>query len=162
MVEAQLKEWSAWAGKLRRGGSTAAWSSPGFCGWRWRVLGSGSEERAKERGETVSGVFVVLGRARGEGGGLCSGLATAAARWRPAGCSGRRGKARRHQRGQRRAVGSSRATRGSQRDAERGRAGSPLRRRQCTAAAAEKNRGKELEVEERIDLQFLKFPGTSL
>ena len=32
-------------------------------------------------------------RALGEGGGLCSGLATAAARWRPAGCSGRRGTA---------------------------------------------------------------------
>ena len=46
-VEAQLKEWSAWAGKLRRGGSTAAWSSPGFCGWRRRVLGSGSEEQSK-------------------------------------------------------------------------------------------------------------------
>jgi hypothetical protein len=51
-------------------------------------------------------------RAIGKGGGLCSGRATAAARWRPAGCTGRRVKARRHQRGQRRAVGSNRATRG--------------------------------------------------
>src|SRR6185436_8928132 len=58
-VEARLTEGSARAGKLRRGGSTAAWSSPGFCGWRRRVLGSGSEEEAKEQAEWGAGVFVV-------------------------------------------------------------------------------------------------------
>ena len=41
------------------------------------------------------------------------------------------------------------ATRGRQCEAKRGRAGSPRRRRHCTAAAAEKNRGKLLEVEEK-------------
>src|SRR6185312_3420987 len=32
-------------------GSTAAWSLPVFCGWRWCVLGRGSEEQAKEGAE---------------------------------------------------------------------------------------------------------------
>jgi hypothetical protein len=49
------------------------------------VLGRGSEEKAKERTEWGAGVYVVLVHALGEGGGLCSGLATAEARWRPRG-----------------------------------------------------------------------------
>ena len=101
-------------------------------------------------------------RMRGESGGLCSGLSTAALRWRPHGGSGRRGRAGRLQRKAKEGGGSIRATRGSQRDAERGRAASPRRRRHCTAAAAEKNRGKELEVEERAVLQFPKIPGAKL
>ena len=58
----------------------------------------GSEENAKEREEWISGAFCKLVRALGEGGGLCLGQATATARWRPAGCSGRRGMAVEHQR----------------------------------------------------------------
>ena len=46
------------------------------------VLRRGSEERAKERTKSNSGVCVVLGRSLEEGGGLCSGLASATARWR--------------------------------------------------------------------------------
>ena len=150
----------------RRSGGEAAPRRRQACrrtGWSGGgVLRRGSEERAKERGESVSGVFVVLGRTRGEGGGLCSGLATATARWRPAGCSGRRGKARRHQRGQRRAVGSSRATRGIQRDAERGRAASPRRRRHCTVAAAGETERIAGGGRKRTRLQFPKIPGTTL
>ena len=52
-VEAQLKEWSAWAGKLRRGGLTAACSSPGFCGWR-SVVFWGVELRSKRKEERNS------------------------------------------------------------------------------------------------------------
>ena len=66
-------------------GSTAAWSSSVFCGWQRCVLGRGSEEQAKERAEWSAGVFVRLVRALGEGSGLYSELATAAARWRPRG-----------------------------------------------------------------------------
>ena len=58
------------------------------------VLGRGSEENAKEREEWISGVLVRLVRALGVGGGLCLGRATATARWRPRGGSGRRGTAR--------------------------------------------------------------------
>ena len=62
------------------------------------VLRRGSEENAKEREEWISGAFVVLMRVRGKSGGLCSGLSTAALRWRPHGGSGRRGRAGRLQR----------------------------------------------------------------
>ena len=48
------------------------------------VLGSGDGEMAKEQGERVAGLLVVLVRARGESGGLYPVLSTAAARWRPA------------------------------------------------------------------------------
>ena len=57
------------------------------------VLGRGSEEQAKGREEWLSRAFVVLVRATEGVLGLCPGLATAAARWRPAGGSGRRGTA---------------------------------------------------------------------
>ena len=92
-VEAQLMEGSAWAERICNGGFTAASSSPAF---RWSgggVLGSGVGEIAKERGERVAGVFVVLLRARGESGRLCLGRATATARWRPAVVFWARGKA---------------------------------------------------------------------
>ena len=90
-VEAQLMEGSAWAERSCSGGFTAASSSPAF-GWSGGgVLGRGIAEQAKERVEKVSGVFVRLVRALGEGGGLSLGRATATARWRPCGGSGRRG-----------------------------------------------------------------------
>ena len=92
---------------------------------------------------------------------LHGGVEVAAAR-AALGSAGARGRAGEHQREQRRAVGSNRATRGSQRDAERGRAGSPRHRRHCTAAAAERNRGEELDVEERAVLQFPKVPVAKL
>ena len=65
---------------------------------RRRVLGRRSGEQAKGRKDCVAGVFVVLVRATEGVLGLCPGLATAAARWRPAGGSGRRGEGRGHQR----------------------------------------------------------------
>ena len=71
-------------------GSTAARSSPVFCGWRRCVLGRGSEEKAKEQAKWGAGVFVVPVRVLVEGSGLCSELAPAAARWRPRGRLGAR------------------------------------------------------------------------
>ena len=53
---------------------------------RWSgggVLWRGSEEKAKEQAQWLSGVPVRLVRALGEGGGLCSERSTAALRWRP-------------------------------------------------------------------------------
>src|SRR6185312_10558699 len=56
-------------------------------GWRLRggVLGCGSEDRARERGDWVAGVPLLLGRSLEGSGGLCRGRSTAAARWRPSG-----------------------------------------------------------------------------
>ena len=83
-AEAQLMEGSAWAERICSGGFTAASSSPAF-GWSGGgVLGSGVGEMAKERGEQVAGVFVVLLRARDLALGCYSEPSTAAARWRPA------------------------------------------------------------------------------
>ena len=62
------------------------------------VLGRGSEEQAKGREEWLPRAFVVLMRATEGVLGLCPGLATAVARWRPTGGSGRRGTVGRHQR----------------------------------------------------------------
>jgi len=112
------------------------------------VLGRGSEEQAKGREEWLSRAFVVLVRATEGVLGLCPGLATVAAGWRPAGGSGLGGArgmageapARGNRRGRR-----SSATRGCQREAGRGRAGSPRRRRQHCTAAAGKNRASRLE-----------------
>ena len=155
-------EGSIEGGEVRRCGLDGGLSSPAFWVERRRVLWRGSKEQAKGRTEWKAGVFVVPVRVLGEGGGLCLGQATATARWRPAGCSGRRGtagEAPARNQGWWRSI---RATCGRQRDAEHGWAGPPLRRRRlCTAAAGEKQR-KELEVEERIILQFLKIPRTSL
>ena len=55
------------------GGSAAGWSSPGFKRGGGGVLRCGSEERARERGEWVSGVFEVPVRTLEESGGLCRG-----------------------------------------------------------------------------------------
>src|SRR6185503_11155879 len=73
----------------RNCGSAARVSLPALRVERRRVLWRGSEEQTKERAEWKAGVFVVPVHALGEGGGLCLGRATATARWRPAGCSGR-------------------------------------------------------------------------
>ena len=56
-------EWSARAEELRRGGSTAGVSSSEFTRGGGDVLRRGSEERARERGEWVSGIPLLLGRA---------------------------------------------------------------------------------------------------
>ena len=55
------------------------------------VLGSGDGETAKERGDQLAGVFVVLMHAKDRELRLYLGRATAAVRWRPAGRSGVRG-----------------------------------------------------------------------
>jgi hypothetical protein len=52
------------------------------------VLGSGDGETAKERGDQLTGVFVVLIRAKDRELRLYLGRATVAARWQPAGRSG--------------------------------------------------------------------------
>ena len=52
------------------------------------VLGSGDGETAKERGDQLAGVFVVLMHAKDQELRLYLGRATAAVRWRPAGRSG--------------------------------------------------------------------------
>jgi hypothetical protein len=87
-VEAQLMEGSAWAERSCSGGFTSVSSSPAF-GWSGGgILGSRVGEKAKERGERVAGVFVVLLHARGESGGLYPVLSMAAVRWRLAAASG--------------------------------------------------------------------------
>jgi hypothetical protein len=83
-VEVELMEGSAREDGLRRGGSTTASSSPAFGQSGGGVLGSWVGEMAKERGERVAGLLVVLVHARGESGGLYPVLSTAAARWRTA------------------------------------------------------------------------------
>ena len=60
-------------------------SSPGFKRGGGGVLRCESEERAKERMESTSGVLVGLGRSLEGCGGRCPGLSTATARWRPSG-----------------------------------------------------------------------------
>jgi hypothetical protein len=77
------------------GGSAAASSLPGLRMNGGGVLGSGGGEMAKGRGERVVGLLVVLVRTTEESGGLYLGRATTAARWRPAGALGARGKGRR-------------------------------------------------------------------
>ena len=47
--EAKLFAWSIWAERLWNSEATAGWSSSAFTVERQRVLGSGSEEQAKER-----------------------------------------------------------------------------------------------------------------
>ena len=61
-VEAKLVEGSARAERLQGGGSTVSLCSPA-CGGRRRRLGSAVEEVAKERGERIAGLLVVLVRA---------------------------------------------------------------------------------------------------
>ena len=112
---------SARAEELQRGGSMAGLSSPGLQMDGGGVLGSGSGETAKERGERFARVLVVLLRARNRALGLCLGRATATARWRPRGRFWRRGAA-----GEAPARGNgwgrrSSATRGRQREAGGGR-----------------------------------------
>ena len=79
-LTAELARVSARAEELRRG-----WFNGGveLSGVLWMAVvcsGRGSEEQANERAEWSAGVFVRLVRVLGEGGGLCSELATAAAR----------------------------------------------------------------------------------
>ena len=90
-LTAKLTKVSALAAELRRGGFDGGLSSPAFKVERRRVLVCGNAEQAKERVEWLAGAFVRLMRALGEGGGLSLGRATATARWRPCGGSGRRG-----------------------------------------------------------------------
>ena len=83
--EAALKVGAVGVERACSGGSAAGWSSPGFKRGGGGVLRCGSEERARERGEWVSGVFEVLVRTLEESGGLCRGRSTATSRWRPSG-----------------------------------------------------------------------------
>ena len=125
-VTVVLARGSEWAEELQRGGSTAVSSSPAFKVERRRVLGCGNAEQAKERVEWLAGAFVRLVRALGEGGGLSLGRATATARWRPCGGSGRRGEGRGHQR-EAKGGGEARERRVGASAKQRGPAGSPRR-----------------------------------
>ena len=71
-VEAVLKVGAVGVERVWGGGSAAGWSSPGFKRGGGGVLRCGSEERARERGEWVSGVPLLPGRALGDGGGSLS------------------------------------------------------------------------------------------
>ena len=62
------------------------------------VLGSGDGETAKERGDQLAGVFVVLMHAKDQELRLYLGRATVAARWRPADGLGRVAREERPQR----------------------------------------------------------------
>ena len=88
---------SGWEAALGRGpansegywGGAGLWwrlrggvSSPAFKRGGGGVLRCESEGKAKERTESISGVFVGLGRLLEEGGGFCSGRSTATVRWR--------------------------------------------------------------------------------
>ena len=84
-VEAVLMVGDVGVERVWVGGSAVGWSSPGFKRGGGGVLRCGSEERARERGEWVSGVFEVLVRTLEESGGLCRGRSTATSRWRPSG-----------------------------------------------------------------------------
>ena len=81
----ELARVSARAEELRRGGFDGGVELAGVLWMAAVCSGRGSEEQAKEQAEWSAGVFVRLVRALGEGGSLCSDLATAAARWRPRG-----------------------------------------------------------------------------
>ena len=83
--EARLMVGAVGVERVWGGGSAAGWSSPGFKQGGGGVLRRGSEERARERGEWVSGVPLLLGRSLEESGGLCRGRSTATPRWRPSG-----------------------------------------------------------------------------
>ena len=83
--EARLMVGAVGVERVWGGGSAAGWSSPGFKRGGGGVLRCGSEERARERGEWVSGVPLLLGRSLEESGGLCRGRSTATSRWRPSG-----------------------------------------------------------------------------
>ena len=69
-AKAELARVSARAEELQRGGSTAGLSSPGLRMDGGGVLRSGGGETAKERGERVVGLLVVLLRARDRRAGL--------------------------------------------------------------------------------------------
>jgi len=120
-LTAELAKVSARAAELRRGGFDGGLSSPAFKVERRRVLGCGNAEQAKERVEWLAGAFVRLVRALGEGGGLSLGRATATARWRPCGGSGRRGEGRGAPAQGKGRWRRSSAMRGRQREAGRGR-----------------------------------------
>ena len=80
-AKAELSRVSARAEELQRGGSTVGLNSPGLRMDDGIVLGSGSGETAKERGERFAGVLVVLVRTRDRG----PGAALHGPRWRRGG-----------------------------------------------------------------------------
>ena len=144
------------AGRRRRQARRCSgWSGGG-------VLGRGIAEQAKERVEKVSGVFVRLVRALGEGGGLSLGRAMATARWRPCGGFGRRGEGRGHQRDGKGRWGSSGATRGLAGRRWRGEAALHGGRAALCTAAVGKTEERSWRKGKRTQTKILKFPGTKL
>ena len=155
-------EWSARAEELRRGGSTAGWSSLAFKRGGGGVLRVSGRERARGRVECIARSPGVLRRAQDGSPRCCSGPSTAAARWRPragrwARGAGGRGPAR-----------SQRAVEKLRRDAWAALQAGGGRGRPTAAGGAgqRRRRGAEeesrLEVKERTKLQFPKFLGTKL
>ena len=104
-------------------------------------------------------------RAIGKGGELCSGLSTAASRWRPRGSSELGGGAW-HGRGRHsakpRAVGKLWGDTWAPARSEGRPGGLSTAPATGSAAAAEKNRGEGWRKEKRAGLQFLKISGTKL
>ena len=154
---------SGWEAALGRGaangggdwGGAGLWwrlrggvSSPAFKRGGGGVLRCDSEGNAKEKEEWISGALVVLGRSLEEGGGFCSVLATATARWR------RRGRfwARRrawHGRGglQREATGGGGGAEqrvGASAKQRDGREGSPRRRRAALSVGSGEKQSREV------------------
>ena len=86
-----LKAGSARAGRLRRCEATVSFELAGVRAGGGDVLGVLGRERARQRGESETGLLLVLRRARvGELRLFCE-LSTAKARWRPRSSSGWRG-----------------------------------------------------------------------
>ena len=94
--------------------------------------------------------------------GLCGELATAASRWRPRGGSGR---VAREVEGQREAKKRWRrlwATRGRQRDGKRRPGSLSTAPASVPSVGGGAEQSREVEMEIRVVLQFLKIPGTKL
>ena len=90
-TRAVLKAGSARAERLRRCGATVSFELAGVQAGGGDVLGVLGRERARQGGESETGLLLVLRRARVGELRLCSELSTATARWRPRSSSGWRG-----------------------------------------------------------------------
>ena len=127
------------------------------------VPSSGSGELAKERGMKLSGVLVLRLRARNRALGVCLGRATATARWRPRGGSGRRGV---HAPGQRSSLGGGgkpswrRVEASAMQEGARGRPRAAGWRR--TAPAVRSRAERQAEEEDRDLNEISKISGTYL
>ena len=122
---------------------------------RRRCSGLPERREAKQVGEKKAAVLWVLKRARISGLSCCSGLATAASRWRPRDGPGRRGEGRELQREEGGRWGGSGATRGCQREAK-----AKLELAGEAAGGAAREAGEQGKRRKGACLQYLKIPRT--